>query len=238
MELPTTQVQRLNTVTRTVWNPLVRRTPREAVLTYCRRCRLMRDVIEEMINTLIKLLTDTNHHYGQYDLYLRRYFLPSYYREDVVRYEREIQLLAHDEHRFINVIGLQTLVPTRRHTRCQAFTDIDLPYLVNNQGRHAMYNWAKWIFEYIANSRLVNVNITLDELCLERTGQWRIQVTTDRTTAIPIPEEYQRLALVSRRGRSNSIITIPATLRELDNVTLIPNMEEARTPIDDQMQID
>ena len=101
-----------------------------------------------------------------------------------------------------------------------------------------MYNWAKWIFEYIANSRLVNVNITLDELCLERTGQWRIQVTTDRTTAVPIPEEYQRLALVSRRGRSNSIITIPTTLRELDNMTLIPNMEKARTPIDDQMQTD
>ena len=141
------------------------------------------------------------------------------------------------KHRFVNVIGLQTIVQTERHSRCKALTDIDLPYLVNDQGRYMTYNWAKWIFEYMANSQLLNINITLDELCLEHTGQWRIQVTTDRTTAIPVTEGYQRLAIISRRGRSNSIITIPTTLRELDNVTLRPNMEEARIPIDDQMQI-
>ena len=143
MELPTTQVQRLNTVTRTVWNPLIRQMPREEVLRYCRRCRLIKDIIEEMINVLIKLLANTNHHYGQYDLYLQRYFLPSYYQEDMVRYEWEIQLLVHDEHRFVNVIGLQTIVRTERHSRCKALTDIDLPYLVNDQGRYTTYNWAK-----------------------------------------------------------------------------------------------
>ena len=100
----------------------------------------MKDIVEEMINVLIKLLADTNHYYGQYDLYLRRYFLPSYYQEDVVRYEREIQLLSHDEHWFVSIIGLQTVVRTGRHSRCDALTDIDLPYLVNNQGRYMTYD--------------------------------------------------------------------------------------------------
>ena len=90
----------------------------------------------------------------------------------------------------------------------------------------------------MANSRLLNVNITLDELCLEHVGQWRVQVTSDRTTAIPVTKEYRRLAMISRRGRTDSIITIPSTLCETDNVTLMPNMEEARTPTDDQMQTD
>ena len=90
----------------------------------------------------------------------------------------------------------------------------------------------------MANSRLLNVNITLDELCLEHTGQWRIQVTTDRITLIPITEGYRRLAMISRRGRTDSVITIPSMLREIDNVTLMPNMEEARTQTNDQMQTD